>query len=26
MEGSTKQPYNIIAFERDGKTRVYMKR
>lgn len=25
MEGSPKQPYNIIAFERDGKTRVYMK-
>jgi hypothetical protein len=26
MEGSSKQPYNVIAFERDGKTRVYMKR
>ena len=26
MEGSTKQAYNIIAFERDGKTRVYLKR
>jgi len=26
MEGSTKQPYNVIAFERTGKTRVYMKR
>ena len=26
MEGSPKQPYNIIAFERDGKTRVYVKR
>jgi len=26
MEGATKQPYNVLAFERDGKTRVYMKR
>ena len=26
MEGSPKQAYNIIAFERDGKTRVYAKR
>jgi len=26
MEGSSKQPYSVIAFERDGKTRVYMKR
>jgi len=26
MEGSSKQPYNVIAFERDGKTRVYVKR
>ena len=26
MEGSPKDPYNIIAFERDGKTRVYTKR
>ena len=26
MEGSPQQPYNVIAFERDGKTRVYMKR
>ncbi len=26
MEGSPKQAYNVIAFERDGKTRVYMKR
>jgi hypothetical protein len=26
MEGSSKQPYHVIAFERDGRTRVYMKR
>lgn len=26
MEGSPKQPYSVIAFERDGKTRVFMKR
>ena len=26
MEVSPQQPYNVIAFERDGKTRVYMKR
>ena len=26
MEGSPQQPYNVIAFERDGKTRVFMKR
>jgi hypothetical protein len=26
MEGSPKQPYNVIAFERGGKTRVYLKR
>jgi hypothetical protein len=26
MEGSSKDSYNVIAFERDGKTRVYTKR
>jgi hypothetical protein len=26
MEGSPKERYNVVAFERDGKTRVYTKR
>lgn len=26
MEGSPRQAYNVVAFERDGKSRVYVKR